>query len=526
MTEAPAQAGRKEWTALGVLVLPLLLVSMDMTVLYFAIPSIAATLAPSSSQQLWMIDIYAFVLSGLLITMGNIGDRIGRRRLLTIGALAFGIASIAAAYSSSAEMLIAARAVQGIGGATLMPSTLALVRNIFHDDKQRRTAIAIWSTGLSAGAALGPVVSGLLLNSFWWGAIFLINAPIMVLLLVLAPALVPEFRVRDAGKFDLLSALMSLAAVLPVIYGLKEIAVHGIEPLPLVIIATGLLFGLAFIRRQRTLTHPMIEPELFGNRDFGSSITISLTCFFSMIGFGIFTTQYLMEVLRMTPLSAALWTMPAPIAASFLVPVAAVAVRTIRPAYIIATGFALSTIGFLLMTQLPVERNMAIVVAATVCIGVGVAVVLTIITDMVVAAAPVERAGSASALVQTAQELGGALGIALLGSVGAAVYGHSVDSTLPAGLPAGTLEAARQTIGGASTVARTLPADAGKALLHVARVAFTDSLHAAAITGAAVTATAAVFAVVRLRHIRSAPSEGTENTMADALDRDAVAASH
>ena len=249
-TQTPHLAGRREWIGLAVLVLPLLLVAMDMTVLYFAIPAISAALAPSGTEQLWIIDMYGFVLAGLLIAMGNIGDRIGRRTLLIIGSVIFGLASVAAAFATDPTTLIIERAIQGIGGATLMPSTLALVRNMFHDQKQRRSAIAVWSAGLSAGAALGPIVSGLLLNWFSWGSVFLINAPVIVLLLILVPALVPEYRLPkgQAGRFDFASALLSLTGVLSISWGLKETAVNGLSTLPALALVAGLALGYVFVR--------------------------------------------------------------------------------------------------------------------------------------------------------------------------------------------------------------------------------------------------------------------------------------
>src|SRR5215469_258381 len=207
---AQPAAGPKAWTGLVVLLLPLLLVSMDVSVLYFAVPFISRDLQPTSTQQLWIFEVYGFVLAGLLITMGSLGDRIGRRRLLLLGAAAFSLASLGAAYSHSAAELIAARAVQGVAGATLMPSTLAPIRNMFHDQKQRRKAIGIWTGATMSGIALGPVLSGVLLDHFWWGSVFLINVPFMVMLVLLASALVPEFRAPQPGRFDLLSSVLSL----------------------------------------------------------------------------------------------------------------------------------------------------------------------------------------------------------------------------------------------------------------------------------------------------------------------------
>ncbi|MDX6261017.1 MAG: transporter, family, multidrug resistance protein, partial [Kribbellaceae bacterium] len=265
------KAGRKQWIALGVLALPLLLVSMDVSVLYFAVPYISADLGVSATQQLWIFDIYGFVLAGLLITMGSLGDRIGRRRLLIFGAIAFGLASVAAAYAQTPEQLIAARAVLGIGGATLMPSTLALIRNMFHDPAQRGKAIAFWSAVMLGGISLGPVLSGVLLEHFWWGSVFLINTPAMLLLLVLAPLLLPEFKAAVKGRFDFFSSVLSLAAVLPVIWGIKEMAAHGVDTLPIVAIGAGLLVGYVFLRRQRTAEHSMIELAMFRNRAFSGA---------------------------------------------------------------------------------------------------------------------------------------------------------------------------------------------------------------------------------------------------------------
>jgi DHA2 family multidrug resistance protein-like MFS transporter len=506
-TQTPRLAGRREWIGLAVLVLPLLLVSMDMTVLYFAIPSISAALNPSGTEQLWIIDMYGFVLAGLLITMGNIGDRIGRRKLLLIGSVVFGLASVAAAFASDPTTLIVARAIQGIGGATLMPSTLALVRNMFHDEKQRRSAIAVWSTGLSVGAALGPIVSGVLLQFFPWGSVFLINAPVMVLLLILVPTLVPEYRLPkgQAGKFDFASGLLSLAGVLSIIWGLKETAVNGFSTLPALALVAGLALGYVFVRRQKTLAHPMIDPHLFRNRDFGASMTVSIACSFCLIGFGVFTTQYMMEVLRMSTLEAALWTMASPVVVTLVVPFVTIVARTVRPAYIIAAGFLVAAVGFVVMTQLEVARNMFTVMGGAIGIGMGIAIVLTCITDLVVAAAPAERAGAASALLETGQELGGALGIAILGSVGAAVYAANFDANTPHDVPAAAVEASRQTLATASTVAHSLPQAQADSLLAVAREAFTSSLHYSAIAGGVVAVGAAIFTIALLRRIKPTP---------------------
>ncbi|MET7647661.1 MFS transporter [Streptomyces sp. NPDC005426] len=496
------RAGRKEWIALGVLLLPVLLVSMDLTVLYFAIPSISEDLRPSGNQQLWMIDIYGFVLSGVLLTMGALGDRIGRRRLLLIGAVVFGGGSLLAAYASSPEMVISARAFQGLGGATLMPSTLALIRNLFRDQTQRRTAIAVWSTGMAAGAALGPVVSGALLAGFWWGSVFLINVPVMLLLLVAAPFLLPEFKDAAAGKFDLVSAALSLAVILPVVYGFKKIAADGFSVVNVVAIVVGLALVPVFLRRQRTSSDPMIDVSLFRNKAFGASVTVNMLACFTLVGYSLFSTQYMQSVLGMSALKSALWTLPGTLAVGAVVPLATVLVRTVRPAVIIASGFGIATVALLMLTQVPEKDGLVLILIGIIALAVGLTPVLTLVTELVVGQVPPERAGTASALLQTCQELGGALGVAVLGSIGAAAYRNSDELDAPAGVPADALDQARETIGGALAAAGKLPGDASAALVDAARAAFTTEVHVASVAGAVVMAGAAVVALIGLRSVQ------------------------
>ncbi|MEV6108103.1 MFS transporter [Streptomyces sp. NPDC051940] len=512
-------AGRKEWLALGVLLLPVLLVSMDLTILYFALPTISADLRPTGDQQLWLADIYGFVLAGLLITAGVLGDRIGRRRLLLIGAVVFGLGSLAAAYAGNPETVIVARALQGLGGATLMPSTLALIRNLFHDQTQRRTAVAVWSTGMAAGAALGPVVSGVLLHWFWWGSVFLINVPVMVLLLVLAPVLLPEFRTPAAGRFDLFSAVISLAAVLPVIYGFKKIAVDGIALAPVVSVAVGLAFVPLFVRRQLTNAHPMIDVGLFRGGVFGSAVTANVLASFMLVGYSLFSTQYLQSVLGKSALESALWTLPGTVAVGAAVPLATVLVRTVRPAYIIAGGFTIAALALLLLTRVPVHDGLAVMLIGIIAIAFGVTPVLTLVTELVVGQAPPDRAGSASALLQTGQEFGGALGIAALGALGAAVYRNSAELDAPAGVPAEALDPARETIGGALAASENLPEPAARALVEAAREAFTAEVHGVSWVGAAVMVLAALFSLRALRSVgsdreRAAKAEARQETEA------------
>ena len=269
---AAPKAGRREWIGLGVIALPCLLYSMDLTVLNLAVPHLSADLKPSASQLLWIVDIYGFMIAGALITMGTLGDRIGRRKLLMIGAVAFGAASVLAAFSTTAEMLIAARALLGLSAATLAPSTLSLIRNMFLDPKERTFAIGIWISSFSAGGAIGPLVGGVLLTFFWWGSVFLIAVPLMVLLLVLAPLLLPEFRDPAAGRLDLASAALSLVSVLAAIYGLKHAAEAGFDAVTVSSIAGGLVVGAIFVWRQRRLADPLIDLSLFRSPAFSASL--------------------------------------------------------------------------------------------------------------------------------------------------------------------------------------------------------------------------------------------------------------
>ncbi|AXK36199.1 MFS transporter [Streptomyces armeniacus] len=505
------RAGRMEWAALAVLLLPLLLVSMDVSVLYFAVPFISRELGPSATEQLWIFDIYGFVLGGLLLTMGALGDRVGRRRLLLTGAAAFGAASVAAAYATTPGMLIAARALLGIGGATLMPSTLGLIRDLFRDAKQRATAISIWSAVLTGGVALGPVLSGVLLEHFWWGSVFLMNLPAMVLLLALAPALVPESRnPYTAARFDWPGSLLSLAAILPVIYGVKELAAHGWAFGPVLALAAGLAFAAAFLRRQRTAAHPMIDLALFRSPGFGAALGTNLVAMFVMVGFAIFTTQYLQSVLAMSPLEAALWSLVPSGSVGVAAPAAVQLARRVPRAYVISGGFAAAALGFLVLTQLRAGSPLVLVLAGAGVYAMGVAVVMTLVTDLVLGAAPAEQAGTASGLLESVTEFGGALGMAVLGSVGAAVYRHQAADTLPGGLPGDAADAARETLGGAGAVAGRLPEPTGDALLTAARAAFTDGMNAAAVAGAVLTATAAVATARALRTVRApAPAAPT-----------------
>ena len=421
------KAGRKEWIGLAVLALPCVLYSMDLTVLNLALPAIAAELSPSSVQLLWTVDIYGFLVAGSLITMGTLGDRIGRRRLLMIGAAVFGVASVLAAFSSSAEMLIATRAALGVAGATLAPSTFSLIRNMFHDPHERRIAIGVWITSYSAGAAIGPLLGGALLEFFWWGSVFLLAVPVMIAILLLGPSLLPEYRDAKAGRIDLASAAISLAGVLSLIYGLKHAAQYGFSTLPLVAIAAGVALAVVFVRRQRRLADPLIDLSLFRAPALGAALAIYILGSFVAFGIFIFMTQYLQVVLGLSPLVAGLWTVP--FALGFVVGsmVCPRLVKTFRAADVMAAGLAIAAFGYLLVTQLGRGDGPMLLMIGMLLQAIGMAPVFTLTNDLIMSSAPPERAGAASGISETSSELGGALGIALLGSLATAVYGAALS---------------------------------------------------------------------------------------------------
>jgi DHA2 family multidrug resistance protein-like MFS transporter len=498
------RAGRREWLGLAALALPCLLMSMDLTVLYLAVPDLSEDLQPSSTQLLWITDVYGFMLAGCLITMGTLGDRVGRRRLLLIGASAFAAASVLAAFSTSAEMLIATRAMMGVAAATLMPSTLSLIRNMFHDEQQRTRAMGIWIMSFSVGGAIGPLVGGVLLEHFWWGSVLLLPVPVMLLLLAVGPRLLPEFRAQSPGRFDLRGAALSIAAVLLVVYGIKRLAEGGVDAVPLLAIVAGLGLGVVFVLCERKAEDGLVDLELFRVPSFSASLAVNLVSLFVMFGSFWFVAQYLQLVLGMEPLEAGLWTVPQSLAfvlGSLLTPYA---VRRYRPGHVVAAGAALAACAFVILTRVDGDDGLAALVAGSFVLGLGLAPMLALATDLVLTAAPPERAGSASAVSETSAELGGALGIAVLGSIGTAVYRTQVDDALLPEVPPDAASAARDTLGAAVGAAEELPAALSAPLLDVTRDAFATGLQVTAAISAALMLACAALAWAVLGR-RSAP---------------------
>ena len=496
---APPRATAREWAGLGVLALALLLLAVDATVLDLAVPAISADLAPSTPQLLWIIDVYSFVLAGLLVVMGNLGDRIGRRRLLLIGAVGFGIASALAAWAVSPEMLIAARVLQGVAGATLMPATLGLIRSMFQDARQRTLAIGVWSAMAGGGAAAGPLVGGWLLEHFWWGSVFLVNLPVMLVLLALAPLLIPESRDPNPGRFDALSAVLSMLALVPVVYAVKETAAHGPTVAALLVGLAGVLAGVLFVRRQRRLADPMLDLRLFALPRFRVAVFTNLLAVFALAGVLFFGSQYLQLVLGRSPLEAGLLMLPG-LAASVLGSLAAAwLVRRWRAAVVLAGALVVTAFGAAAFLLVDAVSGAEAFVRGFVGIGLGAGVAMTVAADLVVGSAPAERAGAAAAISETAYETGLALGVALLGSTVMAIFRRGLDLSL---LPDDAVATASGSLSGAVEVARELPAAVAQEFLSSANQAFVSGIHLT-VLGIVAVLLCAAYGAVRTKNTRA-----------------------
>ena len=474
----------RRWWALSAMCLAVFLVAVDGTVLALATPSIVEDLQPTASQVLWIGDIYSFVLAGLLITMGNLGDRFGRKFLLLVGGTLFALISIPAAYSTSAEMLILCRALLGVAGATLMPSTLALMRSPFTDDTERSFAIGVWSAMGAAGAAAGPLFGGALLQHFWWGAVFLVNVPIMALVLIIGLPTLRESRDPNPGSLDLLSVALSMGGILGVVYAVKELAIRGVEAQYLLTGVIGAVLLTWFVVRQRRLEHPLVDVRLFSSGPFTGAVLGMLLSVFGLAGALFFFSQYLQFIKGLEPLQAGLFELPATLAALVAALLAGNIMRRFGrgPATavgLLAIGLGMAAIAFVLDSE-----EYLVFAVPLILIGAGDGVALTIASDTVLAVAPKDRAGAASGVSETGYELGTALGIALLGSVLTAVYQGTL--TLPVGVPPDVGVAAAESPGEGFQAMAELPADVAASLTEAIHVAFTQALQVTTWVGAGV----------------------------------------
>lgn len=495
-TDAP-RVGARGWAALVVLMLPVLLVSVDNTVLSFALPEISIALAPTGAEQLWIIDVYPLVLAGLLVTMGTLGDRFGRRRMLLIGATGFAAVSALAAFAPTAGLLIAARALLGFFGAMLMPSTLSLLRSIFQNRDQRRMAIAVWASAFSAGSALGPIVGGILLEHFAWGSVFLIAVPVLIPLLIAAPLLVPESRDPNPGRIDLISIALSMATMIPVVYAIKSLAVDGPSLTAGAWALLGFGMGYLFVRRQLRVKSPMLDMALFRRGSFSGAILVNLLSVVALVGFLYFVSQHLQLVLGLSPMTAGFALVPGMlamiVAGLSVVPVS----RRVPPHIVIPAGLAFSVAGYLIVAFTTHEHGVLPLVVAFVVLGIGIGAAETISNELILSSAPAAKAGAASAVSETAYELGAVLGTAVLGGIITAFYRGAL--VLPEGLPADVAHAAGETLAGAYTAAQELPDQLGTALWDAAAAAFGSGVMVTSLIGAGLVVVAGVIAAVTLR---------------------------
>ncbi|MDC9580035.1 MFS transporter [Xenorhabdus sp. PR6a] len=472
-TKTNEQAGLRNWLGLLILMLPVLLVTVDNTILGFALPKIASALEPSANQQLWIIDAYALVLAGLLVSMGSIGDRIGHRFLLLFGSLGFTVVSVLTALSTSPEQLIIGRAALGFFGAMLMPSTLALISSLFKNREQRRLAVAIWATTLTVGSALGPVVGGILLQYFDWNSIFLLAVPVLIPLLIFGTILLPESDKKNTGIIDVYSILLSIIAMTGIVYAIKQLASNGFEISVVLEFIIGFIAGVLFVRRQKKLLTPLMDISLFSNGVFTGSIIVNLLSLGLLIGFVFFATQFLQIVLDMKPISASLALVPGQILAIFvgilIVPVA----QRVPTYWLVPVLLALAGSAFFLIAC--IGSYLTSIVIAFALLNIGVGAIASVSNDLVLSSVPSSKAGAASAISETAYEVGVVLGTTILGGLITAFY--RLNLTLPDGVSLEQTGLALETLAGAYVVADSLTESQGRQLIESASYSFTNAIN-------------------------------------------------
>ncbi|MGC5011744.1 MFS transporter [Streptosporangium sp. DT93] len=469
----PRASGAGRWSILALLCFSLLLIAVDATVLHIAVPTLTAALEPSSVELLWIIDVYSLVVAPLLLTFGTLGDRYGRKRLVLVGYLVFGVASAAAAFAPTPSALISARALLGVGGAMIMPATLSIIRQVFTDRHERAVALGIWSAVAAAGAAVGPLVGGVLVEHFWWGAVFLINVPILVVLLPTAARLLPGGRTRSNRPWDALSALLSVLGILGLAFGLKEAGAG--HPEGAVVFLAGAWMLVWFVRRQRQLPFPLLDLDLFRRRAFCAGVGGVLLTVFALVGLELMLAQYLQLVLGDSPLQAAVRMLPLMIAS---VAGGLAGARLLRWFGLRATmsgGLALTALSLTPTLAWGTEGHPIALTFCFVGIGFGIQVTLLAASDTIMSSTPEALAGSAAATEETAYELGAGLGVAVLGTITTIVYAPSL-AQVP-GIGPGAMDQARQSLASAAHVAREIGGAGGDALLAAARLAFVSGLH-------------------------------------------------
>lgn len=496
----PSRATWREWLGLAVLTLPIFMMANDVSVLFLALPAIGADLQPHATQSLWILHIGELLGVGLVLTMGRLGDRIGRRRLLFTGLAAYAVASTLAAFAPNPETLILARALLGASVATLSPSTLSLLRHMFPDPRQFSLAVALNLSAFSVGMALGPPMGGLLLEFFWWGSLFLVNVPVALLALATLPFLLPEFRDRNAGRLDVMSVLLSTVALIVLVYGLQELAEQGPRPLLLAAVVTGLVLGWVFLRRQRRLADPLLQLDMFATRAFLVSVSAMTLMIFVTAGPDLFLVQFLQSVLGISPgLVGALLIVPAVggLVGGLLPPVL---IRVLTVGQVMGASKIVALAGLVTVVLAAGQGSVQGLIAGSTLVSLG-APVMTLGSQVALSSVPEERTGSASAVTDVATGMGQTLSLALLGSVGLAVYRSGLETAKPDGAFGDTADAAGDSIGAAVSIADELGGATGEALQQAAGASFGDALQVTAGTAAVLTAVSAVAVTVLLwRH--------------------------
>ncbi|KKD13909.1 MFS transporter [Streptomyces anthocyanicus] len=505
------RAGRKEWTALGLLVLPALLLFMMLTILFLASPYLAADLEPTGTEILWILDIYGFLMASLLVLMGTVADRYGHRNLLVTGAALFGIFSVVAAMTDSPVMMIVWRAVLGIAAAMQMPATLGLIFSMFQDAKQRGVAIGIWAAAISGGVALGPLLAGLLLEAFSWRATFLVAVPVMAVVVIGGLLLLPGHQASQSTKLDLFSALLLVLTLLPFIYGIKSFATEDETARSIAAVVVGLAFGVWFVLRQLRSSAPLLDVRLFVNRTVGGALGVFILAATGLGGVYLMFTQFLQQVKDLSPIETGFAILPAAIVLIVVATLSPVIARRIRPGYVIATGLAVQVVGYLLFTQIESTTGLPLVIAGFVVLYPAVSPSMALTTDLVVGSVPPEKAGAAGGLASTVNDLGISLGVAIVGTIGTAAYSSGLENKLPDGLPTEAKDAADESLAGAVAAAQNLPDHLADPLLRVAKDAFAHGLNVGSGIAAAIAAVGAIIAAITLRHVpptgAAAPTE-------------------
>lgn len=472
----------RQWLTLMIIVLVYIPVAIDATVLHVAAPTLSMTLGASGNELLWIIDIYSLVMAGMVLPMGALGDRIGFKRLLLLGGVLFGLASLAAAFAHSASWLIATRAILAIGAAMIVPATLAGIRATFSEARHRNMALGVWAAVGSGGAAFGPLVGGMLLEHFYWGSVFLINVPIVLVVMALTARFVPRQSGRRDQPLNFSHAVMLIIAILLLVYSaktaLKGQLASGVIALTLMIGA--LLLGI-FIRTQLAAARPMIDMRLFTHRIILSGVVMAMTAMITLVGFELLMAQELQFVHGLTPYEAGLFMLPVMLASGFSGPLAGMLVSRLGLRTVATGGMALSALSFygLAMTDFSTQQWQAWCLMAL--LGFSAASALLASTAAIMAAAPAEKAAAAGAIETMAYELGAGLGIAIFGLLLSRSFSASI--LLPSGLNAEEIERASSSMGEAVQLADTLSPSLGEAILDAARQAFTWS-HSVALSSA------------------------------------------